>query len=89
MKQCLFFSLFFCASLCALPQGHDVTHGDVSLTSHPNELQIKTGDKAIINWKAFSIDKEELVQFSQPGKHSAVLNRVTGGNPSQIFGTLK
>ena len=32
---------------------------------------------AIINWDSFSIDPGELTQFRQPGKNSAVLNRIT------------
>jgi filamentous hemagglutinin family protein len=45
--------------------------------------------KAIINWNSFSIASGEKTQFIQPGQNAAILNRVTGGNPTQIYGTLQ
>ena len=45
-------------------------------------------DKAIINWKGFSIDINELVKFAQPSAGSIALNRVTGADPSSILGKL-
>ncbi|MCG8602116.1 MAG: filamentous hemagglutinin N-terminal domain-containing protein, partial [Verrucomicrobiales bacterium] len=44
---------------------------------------------AIINWEDFSIDAGELTQFRQPNSSAAVLNRVTGGNPTAIHGALR
>ncbi|HVT37164.1 MAG TPA: filamentous hemagglutinin N-terminal domain-containing protein, partial [Nevskiaceae bacterium] len=44
---------------------------------------------AVINWNDFSIDSGELVQFNQPSATAAILNRVTGGNLSQIYGQMK
>src|SRR5690606_5190159 len=38
---------------------------------------------------SFSIEAGELTQFRQPGSKAAVLNRVTGGDPSAIHGALK
>ena len=43
---------------------------------------------AAINWEKFSIGKKHYVRFRQPGKNSIALNRVTGGNPSEILGKL-
>jgi filamentous hemagglutinin family protein len=44
---------------------------------------------AIINWQQFSIASGELTKFLVPNSSSATLNRVLGGNPSQIYGTLQ
>ncbi|HVT37165.1 MAG TPA: filamentous hemagglutinin N-terminal domain-containing protein [Nevskiaceae bacterium] len=44
---------------------------------------------AVINWNDFSIGAGELVQFNQPSATAAILNRVTGGNLSQIYGQMK
>jgi filamentous hemagglutinin family protein len=44
--------------------------------------------KSVINWKSFSIGKQEAVEFRQPGKSSISLNRVVGGDPSSILGKL-
>src|SRR3989442_11680737 len=45
--------------------------------------------RAIINWSDFSIGSGELTKFIQPSATAAVLNRVVGGNLSQIYGTLQ
>jgi len=45
-------------------------------------------DKAIINWRSFSIGAGQSVQFQQPGSASVALNRVTTATPSEIYGSL-
>ncbi|MCB1107658.1 MAG: filamentous hemagglutinin N-terminal domain-containing protein, partial [Chlamydiia bacterium] len=85
----LFPFIFFASSLLALPKTHQVKVGTATLSENGKHLHIVTGDKTIIHWKDFSINPGEIVRFIQPGKESAVLNRVTGGSPSKIFGTLK
>ncbi|MES2310110.1 MAG: filamentous hemagglutinin N-terminal domain-containing protein, partial [Verrucomicrobiota bacterium] len=40
------------------------------------------------NWQDFSILSNETTRFIQPSSSSAVLNRVLGGNPSSILGSL-
>jgi filamentous hemagglutinin family protein len=77
--------------LQANPQGSVVVHGDVRFGAGAGgNLQIQQGSgSAIINWDSFSIKAGELTQFRQPGANSAVLNRVTGGNPTQIHGALR
>ncbi|MFZ5807160.1 MAG: beta strand repeat-containing protein [Verrucomicrobiota bacterium] len=78
------------ASVFANPTGGTVTAGSASITSAGSNLTInQTSNRAIINWQGFSIANGELTQFIQPGASSAVLNRVTGGNLSSIYGTLK
>ena len=73
----------------ANPQGADVVHGQVSITSpSANVLNITNSPGAIINWQAFGINPNEITQFIQQGSHSAVLNRVIGQDPSQILGQL-
>jgi filamentous hemagglutinin family protein len=42
----------------------------------------------IINWQGFSIGVGEVTRFQQQSVASAVLNRVVGGDPSSILGTL-
>src|SRR5262245_3905785 len=49
---------------------------------------IQQSQNAIINWSDFSIAQGELTQFLQPNSEAAALNRVTGGNPSAIYGSL-
>jgi filamentous hemagglutinin family protein len=42
----------------------------------------------VIRWQEFSIGSRETVRFVQPGADSVILNRVVGGNSSEIFGSL-
>lgn len=74
----------------ANPTGGIVVNGDVSFGGGAGNLQITQGSQnAIINWADFSISEGELTEFFQPNAQSIVLNRVTGGNPSAIYGALK
>ena len=77
--------------LKANPSGGRVIHGNVNIGNGAGgNLQIRQNSRnAIINWNDFSIAKGELTQFRQPGVNAAVLNRVTGGNPSAIHGALR
>jgi filamentous hemagglutinin family protein len=55
-----------------------------------DNLIIRQGsDKLIVDWNDFSIGEGELTKFIQPGSNSAALNRVYGGNPSSIYGSLR
>src|SRR5690606_3618891 len=78
-------------SAMANPQGATIVHGDISFGDGAGgAFHIHQGShNAIINWDSFSIDAGELTQFHQPGSNSAVLNRVTGGDPTAIYGALK
>lgn len=77
--------------LQANPHGGRVVHGDVSIgAGHGGNLQIRQNSRnAIIHWESFSIASGETTQFRQSGPNAAVLNRVTGGDPSAIHGALK
>ncbi len=74
----------------ALPQGGKVVAGDatISTPSTTTEIIRQTTDKAIIDWKSFSIAAGEKVRFYQPSSTSVTLNRVTGYDPSYILGQM-
>ncbi len=77
------------ASAFANPSGGQVVGGSASISSAGNEVTInQTSDKAIINWQSFSIDSHETTRFVQPSSSSIALNRITGQDPSRIFGAL-
>ncbi|MBP6600630.1 MAG: filamentous hemagglutinin N-terminal domain-containing protein, partial [Verrucomicrobiales bacterium] len=82
---------FWTVPLQANPMGGSVIHGDVNIgAGGGGNLQIQQNSaNAIINWESFSIQAGELTQFLQPGSNAAVLNRVTGGDPTAILGALK
>ncbi|MFA4854631.1 MAG: right-handed parallel beta-helix repeat-containing protein, partial [Candidatus Omnitrophota bacterium] len=74
----------------ANPEGESVAAGNATFDrSTPNTLTVNTAsNNTIINYNSFNIAGNETTRFNQPGSDSAVLNRVTGVNPSEIYGTL-
>lgn len=78
------------ASAWAAPSGGKVVAGNASIVqATPDTLNIVQGsNKAIINWQSFSIGAGETVNFQQPSSKSVTLNRVTGNDPSAIYGSL-
>ncbi|MFN8611522.1 MAG: filamentous hemagglutinin N-terminal domain-containing protein [Vulcanimicrobiota bacterium] len=74
-----------------LPEGGQVVNGQVNIGSPLNgQMTIQQlTDHAIINWNAFGINATEMLRFVQPSQLSAILNRVTGQDPSLIMGSLQ
>ena len=74
----------------ATPSWLTVTQGTATIKNvTPTQQVINQGsNRTVINWQSFSIGQSSSVQFVQPSASSVVLNRVTGANPSQIFGSL-
>jgi filamentous hemagglutinin family protein len=75
----------------ALPTGGTVSAGQ-ALISHPapNLLRVQQDSGlAAIDWHSFDIGRDASVVFVQPSSRATVLNRVTGGEVSQIFGRLQ
>ncbi|WP_114857042.1 filamentous hemagglutinin N-terminal domain-containing protein [Azospirillum brasilense] len=83
-------STLFAGAAYANPLEGTVTAGAATIqSSTPKSMEIlQSTDKAIINWKSFSIDAGEKVTFQQPSASSVTLNRVTGADPSKIMGSL-
>jgi len=73
----------------AEPSGPTVTSGSVEIETTGSVTTIRQGsDRSVIEWERFSIDAGETTRFLMPSASSLSLNRVTGGDPSRIFGTL-
>jgi filamentous hemagglutinin family protein len=73
----------------AAPEGGAVAAGSASISQQGNSTLIRqASDRAIINWRGFSIAADEAVRFQQPSTTSATLNRVTGAQTSQLMGSL-
>ncbi len=79
----------FSGPVLANPTAPTVVNGTASFATAGNILNITNSHNAIINWGSFSIGVNELTKFIQPSALSAVLNRVTGGDPSAILGALQ
>ncbi len=73
----------------ALPQQGEVISGAASISQDGSKLRIDTHTpRTGINWQKFSIGPDNQVHVQQPDGSSVTLNRVTGGNPSNIYGML-
>jgi filamentous hemagglutinin family protein len=72
----------------ALPQGATVVNGQASFSQQGNRLTVTNTPGSIINWQQFNVGVGNVTWFNQQNAQSAVLNRVTGVDPSQILGTL-
>ncbi|MDD4916104.1 MAG: filamentous hemagglutinin N-terminal domain-containing protein, partial [Methylococcales bacterium] len=73
----------------ALPTAPQVVNGTAAISTSGSAMTITNSANAIINWQSFSIGNNETTRFIQPSDLSAVLNRVTGGDPSKILGVLQ
>ncbi|MFO0439219.1 MAG: filamentous hemagglutinin N-terminal domain-containing protein, partial [Betaproteobacteria bacterium] len=72
-----------------LPIGGQVVAGEAAIASAGTTMTIRQAShKAILNWQSFSIGSGAAVNFIQPGAGSVALNRVLGGDPSEIHGRL-
>ena len=72
------------------PEGGVVVGGQAAISQAGSTLQVvQTSDRAVINWRDFSIQPNETTRFIQPSASSAVLNRVTSSSPSQLLGSLQ
>ncbi len=78
------------AMALAAPQDGTVVSGSATIQSAGNVTTVtSTTRKAIVNWQGFSLGPNEIARFVQPNRQSAVLNRVTGSDPSAILGALR
>jgi filamentous hemagglutinin family protein len=80
--------MFSGASAWANPTGPQVITGGATIQQGPGTLNVTNAPGTIINWQGFSIGAQELTRFIQQSPSSAVLNRVVGGDISQIHGQL-
>jgi filamentous hemagglutinin family protein len=79
----------FAGNAIANPLGPQVVNGQAGFINQGNTLSVTNTPGAIINWQSFSINPGELTRFIQQNPNSAVLNRIIGGDPSQILGALQ
>jgi filamentous hemagglutinin family protein len=78
----------FSTGAIANPVAPTVVNGTASFNQTGNVLTVTNSNGAAINWNSFSIAAGEPTRFVQPSASSSVLNRVLGGDPSSIYGTL-
>lgn len=72
----------------ANPVGPHVANGNAQFLVGARELSVTNTPGAIIDWRGFSIAREEITRFIQQDANSAILNRVLVSYPSATFGQL-
>ncbi|MFL6587831.1 MAG: filamentous hemagglutinin N-terminal domain-containing protein, partial [Luteimonas sp.] len=73
-----------------LPTGGSITGGTgtINLPNGASQVITQTSNRLALNWSTFDIGSAATMTFNQPSSSAVVLNRVQGGNPTQIFGNL-
>ncbi|MBL8329745.1 MAG: filamentous hemagglutinin N-terminal domain-containing protein [Rubrivivax sp.] len=73
-----------------LPTGERVVQGQASVQRQGSTMDIQQStDKALINWQSFNVGSQASVRFQQPSAQAVTLNRVIGGDASQIAGRIQ
>ncbi|MCA9311185.1 MAG: filamentous hemagglutinin N-terminal domain-containing protein, partial [Phycisphaerales bacterium] len=65
-----------------------IVRGRAYISQDGSITTIRVGKKTILNYDRFNIPAGTTLKFVQPGRNSRVLNRITGGTPTSIDGTL-
>ncbi len=95
IHACILAGMWICAigmrfSCFGNPIGGVVINGDAHIQNSVPGLTtiLQSSDRAVIDWKSFSISAGERTNFIVPNTTSATLNRVLGCDPSILNGTL-
>ncbi len=81
------------APVQAQSTGAQAVHGQASVSQQGGNVLVTTQNgpgtsHSAINWQSFSVPGGSTTRFQQPTAASLSINRVVGGNPSAIYGTL-
>ncbi len=81
--------ILFSSSAFALPTGWEVIEGNVTVDVTDNIMTITSiSDTAVINYITFDLANGETINFIMPNAGASILNRVIGGDISNIAGTI-
>lgn len=77
-------------ALAGGPTGEVIVGGDVEVNRPNTNTTVidQASWRAIIDWQTFNIGLDEYVMFNQPGTNAVILNRIIGGDPTSILGSL-
>ncbi len=72
------------------PQGGKVVKGTARISQSGARTTVRqSSERAVIDWRGFDVGRGNSVEFDQPGRTSATLNRVTSGRGSVIEGAIR
>ena len=73
----------------ARPQVGLVVAGQASISQTATVTTVQqASQRAAVNWQSFNVGSAQTVDFVQPSSSSVTLNRVVGGDPSEIAGHI-
>ncbi|NHZ44405.1 two-partner secretion domain-containing protein [Massilia aquatica] len=87
-RLCLPLLLAFGGAVAA-PGAPQVVAGQATFVQQGHVFSITNTPNTIINWQSFSVAAGDITRFIQQDARSAVLNRITGQDPSRILGALQ
>ena len=72
------------------PRGGTIVQGSAEITRAEGRTTIRQSSRrAIIDWRRFDVGRDHRVEFDQPGRDAATLNRVVTARPSVIEGAIR
>jgi filamentous hemagglutinin family protein len=72
------------------PEGGTVARGSARIVQDAGRTTIaQTSKRAVIDWQGFDVGRDHRVQFDQPGRSAATLNRVNSARASVIAGRVQ
>jgi filamentous hemagglutinin family protein len=82
-------STFAAPGVTELPSGFNSVHGSVNISQSGNTLNVNSSSaKSIVNYQTFNVGSQATVNFNLPSANAAILNRVVGGNISEVYGQI-
>ena len=84
-------TLLSAGAAVANPMDPTIRAGDVTVDGLGTQHVIveNNSQRAVVDWDSFSIGTGEVTTINQVTNEAAIMNRVTGGNISEIYGTLE
>ena len=84
-------TLLSAGAAVANPMDPTIRAGDVTVDGLGTQHVIveNNSQRSIVDWDSFSIGTGEVTTINQVTNDAAIMNRVTGGNISEIYGTLE
>ena len=74
--------------LSAAADGPETVWGSATLTIQNGQTVITASDGTVLDWQSLMVAPWETLEFHLPDGESAILNRVLGGTPTDIQGSL-
>ncbi len=75
-------------ALSAAADGPETVWGSATITIQNGQTVITASDGTVLDWQSLMVAPWETLEFNLPDGESAILNRVLGGTPTDIQGSL-